>query len=252
MKFDGIVAVVTGGASGLGAGVVKHLSALNAKVAILDMNADSGNDLAEDTGAKFYQADVNSAASLQKAFQSVEQDLGAVRILVNCAGVSAAPQRVVGRRGPYPEDLFRKIVDVNLTGCFLTSQVAISQMMPLSPEEGERGVIINVASIAGLDSPTGTIAYNASKAAVHSMTLTMARDMAPWGIRVCAIAPGSFDTPMMADALESQIPEILEKIPFPNSALGNPKHFAELAEHLIANPLINGETVRIDGAARLA
>lgn len=244
--------VVTGGASGLGAAVVDHFIGLGARVASLDLkypDLPSGGTEQPLT----IQTDVTSESSVAAALAKVKEINGAASILINAAGIAADFQRTYGKDGPYPLELFRRVVEVNLVGSFNCARLTAVQIAENPQQErGERGVIINVASITALDGPVGTIAYTAAKAGVQGMTLTMARDLARYGIRVCTIAPGSFDTPMLREAMPEQLQELLDMVPFPNDRLGDPKDFAYLAETICRNPMMNGETVRLDGGARLA
>ncbi len=248
--------VVTGGASGLGAAVVAHFLELGARVASLDLGYSDGSsdDEAGETQQPLcIKTDVTSEDSVKAALERVKAVNGPVEILVNAAGIAADFKRTFGKHGAYPLSLFRKVVEVNLIGSFNCTRLAAEYMSEHAPlERGERGAIINVSSISAFDGPVGTVAYTAAKAGVHGMTLTLARDLAKYGIRVCTIAPGSFDTPMLREAMDGRLEELVSDAPFPNDRLGDPRDFARLAETICKNPMINGETVRLDGAARLA
>ena len=251
MKVIDQSVVVTGGASGLGLAVVEYFSSLGAQVASLDISYPQS--VSNDNKVLCVHTDVCCERSVSAALAHVQSSYGSIDILVNAAGITAQFRRTYGKDGPYPLDLFRKVLDVNLVGSFNCARLAAGFMADNPVQErGERGVIINVASITALDGPVGTIAYTAAKAGVQGMTLTMARDLAKYGIRVCTIAPGSFDTPMLRNAMEDQLDELVSTVPFPNDRLGDPKDFAALVESICKNPMMNGETIRLDGAARLA
>lgn len=255
MNIAGQSVVVTGGASGLGAAVVAYFLELGARVASLDLNYDESSENDEAGGAQLLciKTDVTSESSVEAALESVKRFNGPIEILINAAGIAVGFKRTFGTHGAYPLSLFRKVVEVNLIGSFNCARLAAEYMSKHAPlERGERGVIINVASINAFDGPIGTVAYTAAKAGVHGMTLTLARDLAKYGIRVCTIAPGSFDTPMLREAMGDKLDELISSAPFPNDQLGDPKDFARLAESICKNPMLNGETVRLDGAARLA
>lgn len=252
MKIADRSVVVTGGASGLGAAAVEHFISLGARVASLDIQYPAWQD-SGDSQPLCIPTDVTCEESVTAALAKVKERHGAPAILINAAGIAAEFQRTYGKDGPYPLDLFRRVVEVNLVGSFNCARLVAGQMAGTEPQDrGERGVIINVASITALDGPVGTVAYTAAKAGVQGMTLTMARDLARYGIRVCTIAPGSFDTPMLRNAMADQLEELVNMVPFPNDRLGDPKDFAQLVETICRNPMLNGETVRLDGGARLA
>lgn len=251
MNVDGQSAVVTGGASGLGEATARMLAAKGAKVAILDLNEERGNHVATDIGGIFAVCDVVDENSLQAALDTVKDQHGAGRLLVNCAGIAAA-SRVVGRNGPHNLEMFTKIITVNLIGTFNATRlfgVDASQLEPL--EDGERGVIIMTASVAAFDGQIGQAAYTASKGGIHSMTLPIAREFANFGVRVCTIAPGILLTPLM-DVLpgEAQV-SLAASVPFP-ARLGKADEYASLALHIFENRYINGETIRLDGALRMS
>jgi NAD(P)-dependent dehydrogenase (short-subunit alcohol dehydrogenase family) len=245
-------AIVTGGASGLGEATVRKLVSLGAKAAILDRDTAKGGALADELGPGviFCEADVTDEGSVQSAIQEAG-NLGALRIAVNCAGVGWA-QRVVDRSGsPHSLDAFRKVVEINLIGTFNVMRLAAASMASLEPDDGgERGVIVNTASVAAYEGQIGQIAYAASKGGVVSLTLPAARDLSSSGIRVVTIAPGTFDTPMIALLPQQATDALVSHIPFPKR-LGAPQEFADLVAHIVENPYLNGETIRLDGAIRM-
>ncbi|WP_417713941.1 SDR family NAD(P)-dependent oxidoreductase [Pseudophaeobacter arcticus] len=251
MLIDGQIALVTGGGSGLGAATARLLAAQGARVAILDFDITRANDVAAEIGGVAVQADVSDEAAVSAAIDSAVDQLGGVpRIAISCAGVGMAA-RIVGREGKLSFDVFEKTLKVNLFGTYNVMSHAARRMTELEPlDDGERGVVINTASVAFEDGQLGQAAYAASKGAIASMCLPAAREFAQSGIRVMAIAPGLFQTPMM----EGLPPEIAEKItaniPFP-ARLGAPEEFALLAQQIISNPFLNGTTIRLDGAVRL-
>jgi NAD(P)-dependent dehydrogenase (short-subunit alcohol dehydrogenase family) len=252
MEISGASALVTGGASGLGEATVRRLHAAGAAIVIADMNADKGQQLVADLGsrAQFVRTDVASTEQVQAAIVAA-QALGPLRAVVGCAGIGWA-QRTVSKEG-FPADLgaFAKVVEVNLVGTFNVLRLAAAAMAQNAPLKfGERGVIINTASVAAYDGQIGQVAYAASKGGVVAMTLPAARDLSKAGIRVLAIAPGTFDTPMLALLPDEARQALAAGIPFP-SKLGDPSEFAMLAQHMIENPYLNGEVVRIDGALRM-
>ncbi len=244
MRTDDAVAVVTGGASGLGAAVVADLSMRGAKVAVLDLHPGSG-------GAINLECDVASGEAVADALNLVVHELGTPRILVNCAGIGGA-MRVVGREGPMALEAFEKVVRVNLIGTFNTIRLAAALMSDAEPDEaGERGVIVSTASVAAFDGQIGQAAYSASKGGIAAMTLPIAREFSRFGIRVLAIAPGIFDTPLLGTLSEDAQHSIEASIPFP-ARLGRPEEFAELVAACISNGYLNGEVIRLDGGVRLA
>ncbi|MFD2368695.1 3-hydroxyacyl-CoA dehydrogenase [Brevibacillus sp. GCM10020057] len=253
MEIQNAVAIVTGGASGLGAAAARHLVAHKGKVAILDLAREKGLALAEELGADnaiFVQTDVTSEGSVREAIEQATSRFGTIHVAVNCAGIKAA-QKTLSRSGPHPLESFSKVIEVNLIGTFNVIRLAVEQMAGNQPnKQGERGVIINTASIAAFDGQVGQAAYSASKGGIVGMTLPIARDLAPYGIRVMTIAPGLFDTPLF-DKLPRSAKEALgATIPFP-PRLGHPSEFAMLARSIIENAMLNGETIRLDGAIRL-
>ncbi len=254
MNLQGTVSIVTGGASGLGAATVTELGHAGSEVAILDLNEELGTRLAGDTGSSFFKTDITSEENVKATLAAVESHFGqSARVLINCAGVFVPLSRIVGKDGAYPLERFQQAININLVGTFNVTRLVAAEMSKLPPlENSERGVIVNVASIGAIDSPPGAVAYTASKAGVAGMTLGIARDLAPLGIRCCCIAPGNFDTPMFSSIPENVRKDILSEVPFPNEQFGNPKYFAQLARHVCENIMFNGETVRLDGALRLS
>lgn len=246
MDLKDKVCVVTGGSSGLGQATVRHLIALGARVANVDLN-DPRDGVPPDS--LFFKTDVTDAPAVDDAMRAIVARLGGIHACVNCAGyVKSMP--LVGPEGLYPVELFRRTVDVNLTGTFIVLSKAVEHMMrnaPLPPD-GERGVIINTASIAGLDS-TSSLAYGASKGALVAMTLTLARELAPHGIRANTIAPGYMNTPIFAGLSEEFTRPLLDKLVFPKR-LGAPAEFARLVAHIIENVFFNASVVRFDAASR--
>jgi 3-hydroxyacyl-CoA dehydrogenase / 3-hydroxy-2-methylbutyryl-CoA dehydrogenase len=252
MRIGESVVLVTGGASGLGEATVRMVVSGGGKAVILDRPGSAGGDLAHALGAAttFVAADVTSADEVAAAVGRGSERFGALHAVVNCAGVGAA-MRTVTKQGPMPLELFAKVIAVNLTGTFNVLRLAAARMAQNVPNrEGERGVIVNTASAAAFDGQIGQAAYSASKGGVVSMTLPIARDLAGLGIRVVTIAPGTFDTPMLAMLPDEQRAALGAQIPFP-SRLGRPTEFAALVQHAIENPYLNGETIRLDGALRM-
>jgi NAD(P)-dependent dehydrogenase (short-subunit alcohol dehydrogenase family) len=222
------------------------------KVVILDRPQSDGANLATELGANaaFVAADVTSDTEVEAAVKQTLERFGAIHVAVNCAGTGAA-MRTVTKQGPMPLAIFSKVIEINLIGTFNVLRLAAAEMAKNKPnEEGERGVIVNTASAAAYDGQIGQAAYSASKGGVVAMTLPIARDLASLGIRICTIAPGTFDTPMLAMLPEPQRQALAAQIPFP-SRLGRPPEFAALARHIIENPMLNGETIRLDGALRM-
>jgi len=242
--------LVTGAASGLGAATARHLAELGAHVAVLDREPELGRAVATEIGGAFCECDVADPQSAAAAIAAAAVTHGPARVLVNCAGIGGAA-RIVGRDGPMPLSAFEQIVRVNLIGTFNMIRLAAAAMTTLEPTEtDERGVIISTASVAAFEGQIGQAAYSASKGGIVSLTLPAARELARFGIRVTAIAPGLFETPLL-DELPPDAREALgQSIPFP-SRLGIPSEFAALVVAIIANPYLNGETVRLDGALRM-
>jgi NAD(P)-dependent dehydrogenase (short-subunit alcohol dehydrogenase family) len=251
MQIGNQVAMVTGGASGLGLATAALLVEQGAKVAILDLNEAALAEASRSLGALTLHCDVRDAQSVAAAMAALHRELGSPRICVNCAGVGPA-KRILGREGPMDLAEFERVVAVNLVGTFNVLRLAAAAMAPLDPlADGERGVIVNTASIAAYEGQIGQAAYAASKGGVTALTLPAARELAQHGIRVLAIAPGIFLTPMLQALPEAAQVSLGEAIPFPRR-LGVPREFAALAMHLIENTMLNGEVVRIDGAIRLS
>ncbi|MEK6216358.1 MAG: SDR family NAD(P)-dependent oxidoreductase [Boseongicola sp.] len=246
MKIEGQTAIVTGGASGLGAATARHLANLGANVVIFDLNEAPAQTIASEIGGLAFQVDVSSATSVADAFMALQTP---PRIAVNCAGIAPAA-RVVGREGKLSLDTFEAVIRVNLIGAFNVLSHAAQAMTDLEPIGEERGVIINTASIAMEDGQLGQAAYSASKGGVASMSLPVARELAQHGIRVMAIAPGLFRTPMMEGLPDEVSQKIAANIPFP-ARLGDPGEYAKLVQQIIENPYLNGTTIRLDGAVRL-
>jgi len=252
MKIDHtIAAVISGGASGLGAGVVTALAGRNARIAILDTNADLGQALARDTGALFLQCDVTDPGAVSSALQKARVAHGQERLTINCAGIAPA-SKTVSRGEAHDADLFQRVIAINLVGSFNLSSQSAAGMSAAAPlnEDGERGVIINTASVAAYDGQIGQIAYAASKGGIAAMTLPMARDLADKGVRVMAIAPGIFGTPMLRAFPQEVQDALAAQVPFP-SRLGEASEFADLALHIAENPMLNGSVIRLDGAIRM-
>ncbi len=250
MNVQGLAAVVTGGASGLGAATAAHLASLGARVAVLDINQAAAEASAARIGGLGLACDVADAASAEAAMAAAQAAHGVVRVLVNCAGIGTAG-RIVGRDGPLKLDAFERVIRVNLIGSFNLLRLAAAAMSAADPlEEGERGVIINTASIAAYEGQVGQAAYAASKGGVIGMTLPAARELARAGVRVMTIAPGLFHTPMVAGLPPEIQASLGAGIPYP-PRLGMPEEYAALVGHIIANRFLNGEVIRLDGALRM-
>ena len=252
MKIEGKTALITGGASGLGAASAKRLYGMGANVVIADMNQANGEALCSELGAKaaFALVDVTNSETVQASVKLALEKFGGVHILVNCAG-SGWIQKVVGKEGPHDLDVFVKILNLNLVGTFDAVRLAAFEMQSNDPnEDGERGVIINTASVAAFDGQMGQVAYAASKAGVVGMTLVLARDLARSGIRCCSIAPGTFETPLTALMAPEARDSMIQQTPFPKR-FGHADEFASLVQQIVENPFMNGETIRIDGAIRM-
>jgi NAD(P)-dependent dehydrogenase (short-subunit alcohol dehydrogenase family) len=253
MQLDQVRAIVTGGASGLGLAVATHLAAHGAKVALLDVNDDKGNAAAAGIGpsASYFRADVTSEDGIAATLKDARGKLGGLNAVVNCAGVLGAG-RVLGKEGPMPLKTFATTVTVNLIGTFNVSKAAADLMQHNVPgEDGERGVIVNTASIAAYEGQIGQAAYSASKGGVVGMTLPMAREFARIGVRVMTIAPGVFHTPMVDGMPEQVYQSLCAQVPYP-SRLGKPEEYADTVAFILQNRYLNGATIRIDGAVRLA
>jgi NAD(P)-dependent dehydrogenase (short-subunit alcohol dehydrogenase family) len=251
MQLRDQAAIVTGGASGLGAATARALSSKGARVAVFDLNAKLAEAVAAEINGVPVVADVSDAASAEAAVVQAAKAHGPARILVNCAGIGVA-KRVVGRDGPMPLADFEKVIKINLIGSFNMLRLATAEMAKLEPfASGERGVVINTASVAAYDGQIGQSAYSASKGGIVGMTLPIAREMAQFGIRVLTIAPGLFLTPLLAGLPQEAQDSLAAAIPFPHR-LGAAEEFASLALHMIDNPYLNGEVVRLDAALRMA
>lgn len=253
MEISNRTALVTGGASGLGAATVKRIVSAGGNVIILDVQEEAGRTLASELGksTSFFKCDVTSEEDVNNAIQKAKELFGGVHFCVNCAGTGWA-ERTVSKLGPHNLTMFEKIVRLNLIGTFNVASKAAFAMTANTPDEnGERGAIVNVASAAAFDGQIGQTSYSASKGGVVGMTLPMARDLSGLGIRVNTIAPGLFQTPLLAMLPPDNLKALNESVPFPKR-LGKPDEFAQLAEHLLVNPYINGETIRLDGAIRMA
>ncbi len=251
MKLEGSSAIVSGGASGLGEATVRALHARGALVTIADVNAEKGLALASELGLEFVACDVREEEQVQAAVeQAATNGHGGLRIAVSCAGTGWA-QKVAGSKGPHPLMPFEVIISINLIGTFNLLRFAASSMIPNEPlDDGERGVCVHTASIAAFDGQVGQIAYSASKGGVVGMTLPAARDLAQYGIRVNTIAPGLFDTPLLAALPEEARQKLGAGVPYPQR-LGQPAEYAQLACHIVENRMLNGETIRLDGALRM-
>ncbi|MBL8699341.1 MAG: SDR family NAD(P)-dependent oxidoreductase [Alphaproteobacteria bacterium] len=250
MDLNGQVVAITGGGSGLGAGAARVLAKAGARVALLDVNTAGAEAVARETGGLAVRCDVASEASAVAALQAVTAALGAPRILVNCAGIGPSA-RIVGRDGPHPLDLYRKVIEINLVGTFNMLRLAAAAMQALEPmADGERGVIVNTASVAGFEGQIGQAAYASSKGGVIALTLPAARELARFGIRVMTIAPGTFETPMLATISEEFRKSLAAQVPFP-PRLGRPEEYGALVRHICESPMLNGETIRLDGAIRM-
>lgn len=251
MNLQGQAALVTGGASGLGAETARQLAAAGAKVAILDINLEAGQTLAREIGALALACDITRTDSVEQALAVAREAHGPARILANCAGIGGA-KRLVGKDGKaMPLDDFSRIINVNLIGTFNVIRLAAADMIALEPlADGERGVIISTASIAAYDGQVGQAAYAASKGGLTSLTLPLARDLAQFGVRVMTIAPGLFMTPLLYKLPEEVQQSLAASIPFPKR-LGKADEFAQLMVHIVGNLSLNGEVIRLDGALRL-
>ncbi len=252
MKMRDVVALITGGASGLGAGTAMRFVDGGARVMILDRDEEKGQALSAQLGkrTRFFQADITSESSIQAALEYSVAEFGGINVLINCAGVGIA-MRTTSSRGPHPLEAFETVIRINLVGTFNVIRLASTVMADNAPlSSGERGVIVNTASIAAIEGQIGQAAYSASKGGIIGMTLPIARDLARYGIRVCAIAPGIFDTPLLGNLPEDIRASLGAQMPFPQR-LGKPSEFAQLARQIIENDMLNGETIRLDGALRM-
>lgn len=248
-----VKAIITGGASGLGEATARHIAASGGKVAIFDLNEEKGAVLAEELGGEavsFHKTDVSSGEDMQKNVAAAKEAMGGLNIVVNCAGIGT-PGKLLGRKGPHALETFERVIQVNLIGTFNVIRLAAEAMTDNEPgEDGERGVIINTASVAAFEGQIGQVAYSASKGGVAAMTLPIARELAAYGIRVMTIAPGLINTPMF-DGLPDAARESLEQmVPFPQR-LGHPEEYARLVEAIVTNRMLNGEVIRLDGGIRM-
>ena len=250
MQLKDIGVIVTGGGSGLGAATARAMAARGAKVTILDINKNGADAVAAEIGGLAVAADVVSEDAVTQAIAAAEAAHGVTRILVNCAGTGDAI-RIVSKKGVFPLAAFKRIVDINLIGTFNVLRLVAARLTEAAPIGEERGVIINTASVAAFDGQIGQASYSASKAGVVGMTLPIARDLAQYGIRVMTIAPGLFLTPLLMSLSARHRASLGAQVPFP-SRLGDPSEYANLAVHIVENPMLNGETIRLDGAIRMA
>lgn len=250
MDINGKAAIVTGGGSGLGEATARHFAKQGAKVAVLDINLEQAQVVADEIGGIAIACNVADASAAESAVQQAQDAHGPARILVNCAGIANAG-RVVGREGPHELELFSRVINVNLVGSFNLLRLVAHNAASLDPlSDGERAVVISTASVAAFDGQIGQAAYAASKGGVHAMTLPIARELAKFGIRVMTIAPGIFGTPMLLNMPQEVQDSLAASIPYP-SRLGAPEEYARLAGHIVENVMLNGETIRLDGAIRM-
>jgi NAD(P)-dependent dehydrogenase (short-subunit alcohol dehydrogenase family) len=251
MQIKNSVFLVTGGASGLGAATARMAAEGGAKVVIADMQAEAGEKLAKEIGGRFVKTDVASEADGKAAVERAVKDFGGVHVLVNCAGIAIA-ERTLGKEAPHDLGRFLRVINVNLVGTFNMVRLAAEAMAKAGPNaSGERGVIVNTASVAAFDGQIGQAAYSASKAGVVGMTLAIARDLSRNGIRVCTIAPGIFETPMLMGLPKDAQESLAKQVPFP-SRLGRPAEYAQLVKSIVEIEMLNAETIRLDGAIRMA
>jgi NAD(P)-dependent dehydrogenase (short-subunit alcohol dehydrogenase family) len=251
MQIKNSIFLVTGGASGLGAATAQMAAANGAKVVIADLQAELGEKLAKEIGGKYCKCDVTSEADGKAAVAATVQSFGGLHVLVNCAGIGVA-ERTIGKDAPHDLARFTRVITINLIGTFNMIRLAADAMAKASPNAaGERGVIINTASVAAYDGQIGQAAYSASKGGVVGMTLPIARDLSRNGIRVVTIAPGLFLTPMLLGLPKEAQDSLGKQVPFP-SRLGKPEEYAQLARSIVENEMLNGETIRLDGAIRMA
>jgi NAD(P)-dependent dehydrogenase (short-subunit alcohol dehydrogenase family) len=251
MQIKNSVFLVTGGASGLGAATARMAAENGGKVVIADMQQDAGENLAKELGGRFVKCDVTAEADGKAAVALALKEFGGLQVLVNCAGIALA-ERTIGKEAPHDLARFARVITVNLIGTFNMIRLAADAMAKAGPNAaGERGVIVNTASVAAYDGQIGQAAYSASKGGVVGMTLPVARDLSRNGIRVCTIAPGIFETPMLLGLPKEAQDSLGKQVPFP-SRLGRPAEYAQLARAIIENEMLNGETIRLDGAIRMA
>lgn len=251
MQIQNTLAVITGGASGMGAATARYLAAKGANIAIFDRNLEAAKIVAQEVNGQAYAVDVTDAHSIEQAFALLQAEQGTPRICVNCAGIAPA-KRIVGKDGPMPLADFSQVIQINLIGSFNVLRIAAAAMSALEPcnDSGERGIIINTASIAAFEGQIGQAAYSASKGGVVAMTLPAARELARFGVRVMTIAPGLVATPMLTAMPEAVQQSLAAQVPFPHR-LAKPEEFAMLAAHIIENSMLNGEVIRLDGAMRM-
>jgi NAD(P)-dependent dehydrogenase (short-subunit alcohol dehydrogenase family) len=250
MDFAKTLAVITGGASGLGRAVAERVVAAGGKAAILDLQEAAGQAAAKEIGASFFNCDVSIESNVVAAIEAARQALGGINLLVNCAGIVGAG-KLLGKDGPMSGEYFEKVVRVNLIGTFLCDKTAAAVMQTNAPnDDGERGVIIHTASVAAFEGQIGQVAYSATKAGIAGMTLPIARELARAGIRCVAIAPGIFMTPMLASLPQDVQDSLGKQVPFP-PRLGRPAEFAQMVQSIVEIPTLNGETIRLDGAIRM-
>ena len=253
MNIQEVVALVTGGASGLGEACVLELVKKGARAVIIDVDVEKGEKLAADIGANaiFVKTDITSEDDVRQAIKKTVDTFGKINVAINCAGV-VNPGKLIGRKGPLALEAFNKVLQINLVGTLNVIRLAVEQMMNNTPGgEGEKGVIVNSASIAAFEGQVGQVAYSASKAGIVGMTLPIAREIADYGMRIVTIAPGIFDTPMMAGLPPAVKEDMAKTVPFPRR-LGNPAEFAQMALHIIENKMLNGCCIRLDGALRMS
>jgi NAD(P)-dependent dehydrogenase (short-subunit alcohol dehydrogenase family) len=251
MDIKGHTAIITGGASGLGAASAEVLAAAGAKVALLDINLAAAENVAKKVGGIAVQCDVTGEDSAQTALAQVRKAYGAGRVLVNCAGIGP-PKRIVGKDGPMPLADYKRVIEINLIGTFNMMRLAAADMMALEPlADGERGVIVSTASVAAFEGQIGQSAYSSSKGGVAALTLPAAREFSQFGVRVMTIAPGIFMTPMLSALPQEAQDSLGASVPFPKR-LGQPQEYAELVSFIVTNRYLNGEVIRLDGALRMA
>ena len=250
MKIENTCAVITGGASGLGEATARHFSANGAKVALFDLNEEAGEKVAAELGGTFHKTDVTNEDSVKASINAAREAMGTINAAVNCAGIAPAAT-TVGKKGPHPLDMFQKTIDINLVGSFNVARLAAEVMAEnAADDDNARGVIINTASIAAMDGQRGQAAYAASKGGIVGLSLPMARDLSKLGIRVMAIAPGIFLTPMLMGLPQEVQDTLAADVTFPKR-LGNPNEYARLAQFIVECGYMNGEVIRIDGALRM-
>ncbi|MBX6353958.1 MAG: 3-hydroxyacyl-CoA dehydrogenase [Thermoflavifilum sp.] len=250
MELKGAKFIITGGGSGLGAATARVFAEAGAKVAIFDVQEEKGRQVADEIGGVFLRVDVTDAEGVLQAVDEAAEALGGLNGAVNCAGIGIA-QKVLSKQGPHPLDAFTRVIQVNLIGTFNVIRCAAARIAQEEPNaDGERGVMINTASVAAFEGQIGQAAYSASKGGVVGMTLPIARELAAHGIRVVTIAPGIFDTPLLGTLPESVRQSLGAQVPFP-PRLGQPREYGLLAKHIVENPMLNGEVIRLDGAIRM-